>query len=498
MSHVLDIQDLNVSFAGTAVLNHFSLALKPGEVWGVVGESGSGKSVGANFAMGLLPGTAEVTCGKALLNGTSFQHNSALEWRQLRGKVISMVFQDPMTALNPSMRIGPQVLEAITAHAKASREDKSRVMKALEEVELPAEEVFAKYPHELSGGQRQRVVIAIALMNNPKLIIADEPTTALDKEVEETVLKLLVDLVKRRGSALWLVSHDMDVIKEVCDHMVVLYKGTTVEQGTAKEVFSAPKHPYTQALLACRPPKEGKPFPLPTVKDYLEGSLPKQEPLCNQVGEQPVIQIEQLRIGYKVKRKTNWVVDGLDLSVMEGESVGLVGPSGSGKSSVGRAMVGLNAFESKAFKVLGMDWDAGELPGQVQFIFQDPFSSLNPSKTVAQVLGKALRRHGVAKAERGAKSKELLEAVGLDQAALVKRPAEFSGGQRQRIGIARALAANPKMLICDESVSALDVSVQAQVLNVLNDLKQQRGLSFLFISHDPDVVRYFCDRTVHL
>jgi peptide/nickel transport system ATP-binding protein len=342
------------------------------------------------------------------------------------------------------------------------------------------------------------VVIAMAMLLKPKLIIADEPTTALDKAVEGKILALLNKLVKESGAALWLISHDLEVVAEVADEVVVLFRGETVETGPAKQVFTAPKHPYTKGLLGCRPPKEGRPFPLPVLDDFLNDTVPsKQVDLAAPKSAEEVMTITGLRIGFERRsgfRKTKqWIINDLDIHLNKAETLGLIGPSGSGKSSIGRAIVGLNSFESTTFSYSGDT-------SKIQFIFQDPFSALNGSKRVGWILDSVLKRHRpeLSLLERSQEAQVLLEEVGLTAADLKKRPKAFSGGQRQRIGIARALAASPEVLICDESVSALDVSVQSQVLNVLNGIKKNRGLSMIFISHDPDVIRYMCDRIVRI
>jgi peptide/nickel transport system ATP-binding protein len=385
-------------------------------------------------------------------------------------------------------------------HTKLDRFDREKaVIDALREVEISDPESSSKkYPYEMSGGQRQRVVIAMAMLLKPKLIIADEPTTALDKAVEGKILALLNKLVKESGAALWLISHDLEVVAEVADEVVVLFRGETVETGPAKQVFTAPKHPYTKGLLGCRPPKEGRPFPLPVLDDFLNDTVPsKQVDLAAPKSAEEVMTITGLRIGFERRsgfRKTKqWIINDLDIHLNKAETLGLIGPSGSGKSSIGRAIVGLNSFESTTFSYSGDT-------SKIQFIFQDPFSALNGSKRVGWILDSVLKRHRpeLSLLERSQEAQVLLEEVGLTAADLKKRPKAFSGGQRQRIGIARALAASPEVLICDESVSALDVSVQSQVLNVLNGIKKNRGLSMIFISHDPDVIRYMCDRIVRI
>jgi len=497
---VLKLEQLNISFGEKQVLQDFSLTIYPGQSLAVVGESGSGKSVGALLSMGLLDPKAEVQAKTADLLGRSISSMTPALWSEIRGKEVAMVFQDPMTSLHPSIRIGTQLDEVLERHTSASAGERKRnILEALAEVELPEpEHTYSKYPHELSGGQRQRVVIAMALLLDPKLIIADEPTTALDKAVEATILTLLRNLVKERGCALWLISHDLEVVSEHADDVLVLFRGKTVEQGPAKDVFERPQHAYTKGLLACRPPKKGRPYPLPVLQDFLEekGVVEKEE-LVAPKAKDPLLKIEGLTIGFQRKKgwrkHTQWVVRDQDLALMPGETLGLIGPSGSGKSTIGRAIVGLNTHQYK-------HWNYSGNRSKIQFIFQDPYSALNSGKRIGWALDQVLRKHQsqLSAAERLSKAEALMEEVGLQPSDLQKKPSAFSGGQRQRIGIARALAADPELLICDESVSALDVSVQAQVLNLLNGIKKNRGLSMIFISHDPDVVRYMCDRIIEL
>ena len=497
---VVHIDQLSIAFDGHQVLRDFTFRLNPGQTIAVVGESGSGKSVAALMAMGLLDKRAEIKAVSAQLFNDNLLSFSSEKWSDLRGNEVAMVFQDPMTSLHPSIRIGRQLEEVLERHTKLDRVDREKaVIDALREVEISDPESSSKkYPYEMSGGQRQRVVIAMAMLLKPKLIIADEPTTALDKAVEGKILALLNKLVKESGAALWLISHDLEVVAEVADEVVVLFRGETVETGPAKQVFTAPKHPYTKGLLGCRPPKEGRPFPLPVLDDFLNDTVPsKQVDLAAPKSVEEVMTITGLRIGFERRsgfRKTKqWIINDLDIHLNKAETLGLIGPSGSGKSSIGRAIVGLNSFESTTFSYSGDT-------SKIQFIFQDPFSALNGSKRVGWILDSVLKRHRpeLSLLERSQEAQVLLEEVGLTAADLKKRPKAFSGGQRQRIGIARALAASPEVLICDESVSALDVSVQSQVLNVLNGIKKNRGLSMIFISHDPDVIRYMCDRIVRI
>lgn len=496
---LVDIQGLHVAFSGKEVVHDFNLKIQPGEVISVVGESGSGKSVSALLSMGLLSPKAEVKASRAQFQGHDILTLTPTQWTNLRSREVAMVFQDPMTALHPTKRIGTQLAEVLQEHTSLTpTEIRQRVLTALEEVEVPDPALSAqKYPFQLSGGQRQRVVIAMAMLLEPALIIADEPTTALDKAVEAKVLELLNTLVRKRNTALWLISHDLELVAEFSDRVLVLFRGETVEEGSAKQIFESPKHPYTQGLLGCRPPKEGRPYPLPVLDDFMKGHEVRQEELALPSKDQKVLEIQGLKIAFSQKK--GWssvektIVEGFDMHLFKGETLGLIGPSGSGKSTIGRAIVDL--VESQAGNI---SYTCAK--HKVSFIFQDPFSALNGSKTIGNILGSVLKLHRpyLNASSRQQKAAELLKEVGLSAEDLKKKPAAFSGGQRQRIGIARALAVEPEILICDESVSALDVSVQAQVLNLLNEVKQRRGLSMIFISHDPDVVNYMCDRIITL
>ena len=496
---LVDIQGLHVAFSGKEVVCDFNLKIQPGEVVSVVGVCGSGKSVSALLSMGLLSPKADVKASRAQFQGHDILTLSPTQWTSLRSREVAMVFQDPMTALHPTKRIGAQLAEVLKEHTSlTASEIQERVLTALEEVEVPDPELSAqKYPFQLSGGQRQRVVIAMAMLLEPALIIADEPTTALDKEVEAKVLQLLNTLVRKRNTALWLISHDLELVAEFSDRVLVLFRGTTVEEGSAKEIFESPKHPYTQGLLGCRPPKQGRPFPLPVLDDFMNDREVHQAELVLPAEDEKVLEIQGLKIAFSQKK--GWrsvekiIVEDFHMHLFKGETLGLIGPSGSGKSTIGRAIVDL--VESQAGNI---SYTCAK--HKVSFIFQDPFSALNGSKTIGTILGSVLKLHqpNLEAHERRQKAAELLKEVGLTTEDLKKRPAAFSGGQRQRIGIARALAVEPEILICDESVSALDVSVQAQVLNLLNEVKRRRGLSMIFISHDPDVVNYMCDRIINL
>jgi peptide/nickel transport system ATP-binding protein len=487
---VIRVAELRVAFAGRErpAVAGLSLSIQAGETCALVGESGSGKSTVALALMGLLPANAHLTWA---------------DW-QFTGQRMSMVFQEPMTALNPTMRCGEQVAEAIwTALGTSRKEARLRAVQWLEQVQLPTPKDLAqRYPHELSGGQRQRVMIAMAMAREPSLLICDEPTTALDAHVQEEILDLIRDLQARHGTAVLFITHDLGVVKRMAHHVVVLWSGEVVESGPVSQVLHAPRHPYTQGLLASRPPAETRPYPLPTVSDFLEHKTVVREERPRRIpvpGEVPLLKVEGI-----TKSFSGPVLQGLDLEIYPGETVGLVGESGSGKSTLARCLVRLEHPDGGRVWWKGQSAQEALSPRErarrIQYIFQDPFSSLPPHRTILQILDEPLRLHGSAStpAEREKKAAELLEGVGLHAQDLPKYPHQFSGGQRQRVGIARALAVQPELLVCDESVSALDVSVQAQVLNLLHELKDRFGFSILFISHDLRVVQYMADRLLVL
>ncbi len=479
--------NLCVRAGEAALLSGLNLDLRAGECVALVGESGSGKSLTALTLMGLLP------------------PKLSARWDSVRDELPrkAMVFQEPMSALNPTMRVGRQVAEAAEAALGLRRaEATARALEELRRVHLPDPEgAMRKYPHQLSGGQRQRVMIAMAMAMDPALLICDEPTTALDHEVAFELLDLLKDLQRDRRMAMLFISHDFEAVAHVADQVVVLRAGAVVETGSVADVLQRPQQPYTRGLLASRPPESGKPLRLPTVQDFLDGTPPSaiERPVFK--GGDEVLAVRGLRKTFKGQA----VLDGFALVVHEGETLGLVGASGSGKSTIARCLVGLEQPDDGEITYRGTRIDqltAAErrrFAREIQYIFQDPFSSLPPRMKVGALLEEPLRVHGLGDAaQRRARVAELLEAVGLPPSATEKYPHEFSGGQRQRIGIARALTLEPKVLICDESVAALDVSVQAQVLNLLNDLKDRFRFSYVFISHDARVVRYMSDRTVVL
>lgn len=469
---------------------------------------------------------SKITADEITLDGKDILHLSEDEMHDIRGKRIAMIFQEPMTSLNPVFQCGFQVTEAILAHEKVTEDEaKARVISLFKKVMLPRPEaIYKSYPHELSGGQKQRVMIAMALACNPELLIADEPTTALDVTVQKEILKLLKDLQKTENLSMIFISHDLGVVSEVSDDILVMHDGRVVEFGPAPKVLSDPKDPYTKGLLACRPPMDFRLKRLPIVKEFLDGTWSddadfKQQLIVTQeereshlkeiYSREPLLKVEHLKTWFPLKKGLfNRVydhvkaVDDVSLDVYPGETLGLVGESGCGKTTLGRSILrlvepseGKIIFEGKDVMSLSGN-DLREYRKRAQIVFQDPYSSLNPKMRIGDAIAEPMLVHGL---EPDAKKRrdrvcELLTEVGLQPEHYQRYPHEFSGGQRQRICIARALAVHPKLIICDESVSALDVSVQAQVLNLLNRLKKDFGFTYIFISHDLSVVRFMSDR----
>ena len=523
--NVLEIKNLSLSFGENEILKKVSFDVPKGKIIGVVGESGSGKSVTSLTIMGLLPKSAVIPKESRILFQTENKSLDLLELnaeekRKFRGNEIGMIFQEPMTSLNPSIRCGEQVEEAIRLHLKLDQKSaKKRVIELFEKVLLPnPERMYKSYPHQLSGGQRQRVMIAMAISCNPKVLIADEPTTALDVTVQRTILDLIKKLQTETDLSCIFISHDLGVIAEICDEVVVMFKGEVVEKGSVKEIFENPKENYTKGLIACRPRLDVRYHELPTISDFLQNenyqseiySAEERKAFHHKIYNQtPILEVKNLSKYFYNKPSLfgkNQVsvkaVDDVSFKVYPGETMGLVGESGSGKTTLSRTVLLLEKptageifYRGKDIVKLSKD-EIRKLRKEIQIIFQDPYSSLNPRMNVGEILTAPMLVHSIGKnqKERLEKAAELLEKVGLQSSDLKKYPHEFSGGQRQRIGIARALALNPKFIICDESVSALDVSVQAQVLNLLNDLKEEFGLTYIFISHDLAVVKYMSDQ----
>lgn len=530
---LLQIDNLQIDFITdigqtTAVKNN-SFTVNRGEIVAVVGESGSGKSVTALSVLQLLPTPpARYTNGQILFSkdgvtAINLIGQSPAQLQKIRGNDIAMIFQEPMTSLNPVFTCGYQVQESIRVHRKTSDRDvRQKTIELFKSVRLPDPEgMFNRYPHQLSGGQKQRVMIAMAMSCEPSLLICDEPTTALDVTVQKTILQLIKDLQQTTQMGVLFITHDLGVVAEIADRAVVMHKGSIVEQGTIKEIFSNAQHPYTKGLLACRPVLHPKGERLPVVSDFLEGkpevrSLKSeiQAPQTSDFRHQAsipntLLKVDNVSVWFPSKKTflgkpLEYVkaVDDVSFEVYKGETLGLVGESGCGKTTLGRTL--LRLIEPTAGKIIydGTDLTAKhrdelkQLRKDLQIVFQDPYSSLNPKLTIGSAIAEPLKVHGVVtnKKQRIDRVVELLEKVSLEASHFHRYPHEFSGGQRQRIVIARALALNPSFIVCDESVSALDVSVQAQVLNLLNDLKKEFGFTTIFISHDLSVVRYISDR----
>jgi peptide/nickel transport system ATP-binding protein len=523
-------------------VNDISFDLYKGETIGIVGESGSGKSVTSLSVMRLIPNPpGKISNGEIIFHSDTRGEVDILklsekDMRSFRGNEIAMIFQEPMTSLNPVYTCGNQVMEAIMLHQKVSKQEaKAKTIDLFKEVQLPRpEQIFETYPHQISGGQKQRVMIAMAMSCKPSLLIADEPTTALDVTVQKTILELMGKLQKEHGMGLMFITHDLGVIAELADKVIVMYKGKIVEQGNVYDIFSNPQHPYTKGLLACRPPLDKRLKWLPTVSDFMkldtEGNMIEIDKSVEDVvntltftdeqrkvahaklyAREPILQIKNLKTYFPISKglfgkTTSYVkaVDDVSFDVYPGETLGLVGESGCGKTTLGRTVLRLVEPTSGEMIFQGKDIakyntkDLREIRKDIQIIFQDPYSSLNPRITIGEAIMEPMQVHKILPDDKARKEKvvELLERVNMNPSHFYRYPHEFSGGQRQRICIARALALNPKFIICDESVSALDVSVQAQVLNLLNELKTEFDFTYIFISHDLSVVKFMSDRMV--
>ncbi len=557
---VLDITDLRTYFhtdeGVVRAVDGVSFRVEVGHTLGIVGESGSGKSVTSLSIMRLLASSAKIESGEISLLGKNLVGLPESEMRDIRGKEVSMIFQEPMTSLNPVFTVGSQVAEAIVLHQKASKEEaRKRTIDLFREVGIPEpEQRVDSFPHQMSGGQKQRVMIAMALSCNPKLLIADEPTTALDVTIQAQILDMLRALRDSRGMAILFITHDLGVIAEIADEVLVMYQGEMVEHGPVLEIFSDPKHPYTKGLLACRPRLDSVYRRLPTVDDFMESKTsdglvqvvekkmdaarlkelteqgrgrllhPKSElAAMGHPWEQtpraddttpiaeatlPLLEVNNLQVHFPVRRGVFArvvdhvrAVDGISFRVYKGQTLGLVGESGCGKTTAGRAILRLLEPTGGQVHFDGIDLaklgarDLRRIRSRMQIIFQDPYGSLNPRMTIESALTEpmVIQKIGGNRRDRRDRAAALLEEVDMTADHLRRYPHEFSGGQRQRICIARAIALEPEFIICDESVSALDVSVQAQVLNLLNDLQEKHGLTYIFISHDLSVVKFMAD-----
>jgi peptide/nickel transport system ATP-binding protein len=516
---LLQVNDLKISFGDKEVIKGISYTINKNEILGIVGESGSGKSVSSLALMGLLPQKlARITHGSIQFKGEELTTKSAKAFQQIRGKKIAMIFQEPMSSLNPSMRCGKQVEEILKQHTKLSKTElKAEVLSLFEQVKLPSpERVYKAYPHEISGGQKQRVMIAMAISCQPDLLLADEPTTALDVTVQKEIILLLKELQQETKMSVLFITHDLSLISQIADRVSVMYKGEIVEQNTAEEIFKNPQHNYTKALIASRPSLDVRLKRLPTVSSILNEDSSAEEFTTEDrkthhkklYSNPPLLQVINVEKEYLSKSglfgKTDSfkAVNNVTFNVYEGETLGLVGESGCGKSTLGNAI--LNLDRATAGQILYKGQDITKLSSQemvalrkdIQIIFQDPYSSLNPRRSVGETIMEPMIVHKLYASKEACKAKtmELLKRVGLDETAFNRYPHEFSGGQRQRVGIARTIALQPKLIVCDESVSALDISVQAQVLNLLNELKEKFGFTYIFISHDLAVVKYMSDQ----
>jgi len=522
---MLQIHNLSISFGfknkkKNTVVKNISFALGANEILGIVGESGSGKSVTALAVLGLLPPKKAIVEGEIIFDDELISTYTSKDFLQIRGRKIGMIFQEPMSSLNPTLICGFQVAEVLKQHTTLSdQEIKEEVVELFIKVKLPRpQEMYTSYPHQLSGGQKQRVMIAMAIACKPKLLIADEPTTALDVTVQKEIIALLKELQVKNEMSILFISHDLSLVSEIANNVLVMHQGVLVEKGATSHIFKNPQKEYTKALINSKPKLDRRYKVLPTVKDFLENTV-KNEMYTSKERENfhkelyaktPLLEVENLKKYFlsnaiwRKKEAAVKAVDGVSFKIYEGETLGLVGESGCGKTTLGRTILQLEKATSGRVIYKGKDItltgksELKKLRKEIQIIFQDPFSSLNPRMTVGKAILEPMKVHGILSnnKERRTFVLELLQKVGLDVAHYDRYPHEFSGGQRQRIGIARTIALQPKVIICDESVSALDVSVQAQVLNLLNKLKEEYKFTYIFISHDLSVVKYMSDQLV--
>ena len=523
MSHLLAIEDLSISFFSNGeeneIIHNISYHLNPNEILGIVGESGSGKSVSSLAILGLLPKKiSKITSGSIVFEDDDLTKITSKAFQKIRGQKIAMIFQEPMSSLNPSTTCGKQVEEMLFQHTKLSKKEiKAETLSLFEKVKLPEpERVYSAYPHEISGGQKQRVMIAMAIACKPQILIADEPTTALDVTVQNDIIDLLKELQAETKMSIIFITHDLSLISQIANRVLVMYKGNIVEQNTVEAIFKSPQHNYTKALINSRPSLTTRLKRLPTITDVMNNNVSntvitsemravQHKKIYSQAPLLEVINLEKEYIsksGLFSKSENFKAVDNVSFKLYEGETLGLVGESGCGKSTLGNAILLLDRPTAGTILFKGNDItklnnaQVKTLRKDIQIIFQDPYSSLNPRLTVGQAIIEPMKVHNLfsSDTERQEKAIEILERVGLEASHFNRYPHEFSGGQRQRIGIARTIALQPKLIVCDESVSALDISVQAQVLNLLNELKENFGFTYIFISHDLAVVKYMSDQ----
>ncbi|GGG36049.1 ABC transporter ATP-binding protein [Bizionia arctica] len=522
---LLSINNLSISFYSNKIekeiIHDISFHLNTNEILGIVGESGSGKSVSSLAILGLLPkNVSKITTGSIVFDDLDLTKIPIKTFQKIRGNEIAMIFQEPMSSLNPSMTCGKQVQEILLQHTELSKnEAKAETLALFEKVKLPdPNRVFGAYPHEISGGQKQRVMIAMAIACKPKILIADEPTTALDVTVQKEIILLLKQLQAEENMSIIFISHDLSLVSEISDRILVMYQGKIVEQGLVQQVFKNPEHIYTKALINSKPSLNVRLKRLPTIKDFMNettdrsivSSEDRKAYHDNIYSKAPLLEVINLEKTYI--SKSGWfskpdifkAVNKVSFKLYEGETLGLVGESGCGKSTLANAILLLDEATSGSILYKGIDItklskkEVRTLRKDIQIIFQDPYASLNPRIPVGKAIMEPMKVHGIGKSEKERKEMvlDLLLKVGLDDTFFNRYPHEFSGGQRQRIGIARAISLDPKLIICDESVSALDISVQAQVLNLLNDLKANFGFTYIFISHDLAVVKYMSDQLI--
>jgi len=519
---MLQVRNLTVKFLSekdeNEVVKKISFNLKENKILGIVGESGSGKSVTSLAVLGLLPKNT-IQEGTIFFDEKNLLTISDKEFQQIRGNKIAMIFQEPMSSLNPTLTCGSQVAEVLKQHTGLNKKEiYQEVISLFQKVKLPLpDRIFNSYPHQISGGQKQRVMIAIAIACKPDLLIADEPTTALDVTVQKEIILLLKELQKENKMSILLISHDLSLVSEIADNVIILFKGKIVEKGITTDIFHSPQHNYTKGLINSKPNLNQRLKKLPTVEDFIKNKIStdvytkkERDAYHRKIYElEPLLEIVDLKkyfntsVGF-TKKSFIKAVDAISFKLYEGETLGLVGESGCGKTTLGRAIMQLEKITSGKIFYKGRDIThlsktaLQNLRKEIQIIFQDPFSSLNPRISIGNAILEPMNVHGILSNDKERKTYviELLKKVGLEEEHFNKYPHEFSGGQRQRIGIARAIALKPKIIICDESVSALDVSVQAQVLNLLNELKSTFNFSYIFVSHDLSVVKYMSDQLV--